>query len=144
MCLTIPAKVLQIEDDKAVISQGNTQKTISIKAIPDIKVDDWVLYMSDIAVQKVDKKDAKEILELLEHVIKTDPDTLEPKFVEIIKNSKSRPLEKNEIEYLLECEGQEMQALFSEADMMRRANINDFFCIHGIIEFSKRKACRNG
>lgn len=136
MCLTIPAKVVEINGDKAVIDQGDIQKTISIRAIPDIKVDDWVLYMSDIAVQKVDKKDAKEILELLEHVQKTDPSTLDPRFVEIIKNSKTRPLEKEEIEYLLKCEGREAEALFSEADAMRRANINDFFCIHGIIEFS--------
>lgn len=136
MCLTIPAKVIEIRGESAVIDQGDVQKTISIKAIPDVKIDDWVLYMSDIAVQKVAKEDAKEILELLEYVQKTDPDTLEPKFVEIIKNSKSRSLEKEEIEYLLKCKGREQEALFSEADMMRRANINDFFCIHGIIEFS--------
>ena len=136
MCLTIPAKVIKINGDKAVIAQGDDTKAISIKAIPDVKVDDWVLYMSDIAVQKVAKEDAKEILELLEYVKKTDPNTLDPTFVEIIKNSKQRPLKQNEIEYLLKCKGREMQALFSEADMMRRANINDFFCIHGIIEFS--------
>ncbi len=136
MCLTIPAKVLEVKDDKAVIDQGDTRKTISIKAIPDVKVGDWVLYMSDIAVQKVAKEDAKEILELLKHVIITNPDTLEPRFVEIIRNSKERQLQQEEIEYLLECKEREMQALFSEADMMRRANINDFFCIHGIIEFS--------
>ncbi len=136
MCLTIPAKVVEIHGDKAVIKQGDVKKNISIKAIPDVKVDDWVLYMSDIAVQKVNKDDAKEILELLEHVQITDPDTLDPQFVEIIKNSKERALEKEEIEYLLKCKGREMEALFSEADMVRRANINDFFCIHGIIEFS--------
>ncbi|MBD3156524.1 [FeFe] hydrogenase H-cluster radical SAM maturase HydE [Candidatus Peregrinibacteria bacterium] len=136
MCLTIPAKVVKIHGNKAVIKQGDVQKTISIKAVSEVTVGDWVLYMSDIAVQKVDKKDAKEILELLEHVQKTDPDTLDPQFVKIIKNSKERPLEKEEIEYLLKCEGREAEALFSEADMMRRANINDFFCIHGIIEFS--------
>jgi len=136
MCLTIPAKVIEINDNKAVIAQGNTKKTISIRAVPDVKIGDWVLYMSDIAVQRVAKEDAKEILELLEHVKITDPNTLDPKFVKIIKNSKQRPLKQDEIEYLLECKGREMQALFSEADMMRRANINDFFCIHGIIEFS--------
>jgi biotin synthase len=136
MCLTIPAKVVEVNGEKAVIEQSSGKKTISIKAIPDVKVGDWVLYMSDIAVQRVAKEDAKEILELLEHVQKTDPDTLNPRFVEIIKNSKGKPLEKDEIEYLLKCEDKEKEALFSEADMMRRANINDFFCIHGIIEFS--------
>lgn len=136
MCLTIPSKVVEIKEKKAIIESYDERKEIDIRSIPEVKVNDWILYMSDIAVQRIKPEDAKEILSLLEHVHKTDPSKLDPKFIDIIKASKHRKLEKNEIEYLFQVEGQEKEALFSEADMMRKTNIKDFFCIHGIIEFS--------
>lgn len=136
MCLTIPAKVVEISGNKAKIDKDGQMFEIDIRSIPELNVGDWVLYMSDIAVQKVSPDDAKEILELLEHVNKTDPAKLNSRFIEVIKASKQRKLDKNEIEYLLNVENLEKEALFSEAEMMRKALIKDFFCIHGIIEFS--------
>lgn len=136
MCLTIPAKVIQIQDQKAIIDKDGVEFQIDIRSIPDLVVGDWVLYMSDIAVQKVSPEDAKEILELLEHVDKTDPTKLSKEFVEVVKASKQRKLDKSELEFLLNLEGYDKEALFSEAEMMRKTLIKDFFCIHGIIEFS--------
>jgi biotin synthase len=141
MCLTIPAKVVAINGNKATIDNGETQKEIDIRTLENLKVNDWVLYLSDIAVQKVAPQDAEEILSILEHVKITDPSKLDPKFIEIIKNSKKRNLSKNEIVYLLNTENYEKEALFSEAEMIRRTYIKDFFCIHGIIEFSNY--CQN-
>lgn len=141
MCLTIPAKVVKVKGTKAVIQKDDELQEIDIRSIESLKVDDWILYMSDIAVQKVAPEDAKEILGLLEHVQKTDPEKLDPKFIEIIKNSKQRRLLKEEIEYLLKTEGLEKEALYSESEMIRRRYIKDFFCIHGIIEFSNY--CKN-
>jgi biotin synthase len=141
LCLTIPAKVIQINGNKAVILRDGAKKTIDTRTVDGLKVGDWVLYISDIAVQKVSAKDAKEILELLEYTQKTDPEGLNPEFVEIIKNSKIRKLKPDEIEFLLKTNGREKEALFSEADMIRRTYIKDFFCIHGIIEFSNY--CKN-
>jgi biotin synthase len=142
MCLTIPAKVVEINDSKAVIDSGGNLKSIDIRSLDDLSVNDWVLYMSDIAVKRVSKKDAEEILSILDHVNKTDPDELDNKFVNIIKASKSRPLKKDEIIYLLKTGGKEKDALFSEAEMLRRTYIKDFFCIHGLLEFSNY--CVNG
>ncbi|MFC1600193.1 [FeFe] hydrogenase H-cluster radical SAM maturase HydE [Patescibacteria group bacterium] len=136
MCLTIPAKVVEISENRAKIDKDGQEFEIDIRSIPDLIVGDWVLYMSDIAVQKVSPDDAKEILELLEHVERTDPSKLNTRFIEVVKASKQRKLDKTELEYLLNVEGLEKEALFSEAEMMRKALIKDFFCIHGIIEFS--------
>ena len=136
MCLTIPAKVVELNGIKAVILRDGIKKEIDVRTIPGLKAGDWVLYISDIAVQKVSAKDAKEILELLEYTEKTDPEGLNSEFIEIIKNSKSRKLNPDEIEFLLKTNGREKEALFSEAEMIRRTHIKDFFCIHGIIEFS--------
>jgi len=141
MCLTIPAKVIEVKGDKAKISKDGSNFEIDIRSIDHLYAGDWILYMSDIAVQKVSAEDAREILELLEHVQKTDPNKLDPRFLDIIKASKQRKLTKNEIKYLLRLEGAELEALFSEAEMMRKTHIKDFFCIHGIIEFSNY--CKN-
>ncbi|MBN1494805.1 [FeFe] hydrogenase H-cluster radical SAM maturase HydE [Candidatus Peregrinibacteria bacterium] len=141
MCLTIPAKVIKTNADKAVIFRDGVKKIIDARTVEGLKVGDWVLYISDIAIQKVSAKDAKEILDLLEYTNKTDPEGLNPVFIEIIKNSKTRKLNKEEIEFLLKTNGREKEALFSEADMIRRTYIKDFFCIHGIIEFSNY--CKN-
>jgi len=136
MCLTIPAKVVEVNGNKAVILRDSAKKTIDIRTVPDLKAGDWVLYISDIAVQKVSAKDAKEILDLLEYTEKTDPEGLNPRLLEIIKNSKIQKLKKDELEFLLKTNGRERDALYSEAEMIRRTHIKDFFCIHGIIEFS--------
>lgn len=136
MCLTIPAKVVEIRKKKAIIDKDGQKFEIDIRSIPDLIVGDWVLYMSDIAVQKVDPDDAKEILDLLEYVDKTDPSKLSSEFIEIVKASKQRKLNKSELEFLLNLDGLDKKALFSEAEMMRKTLIKDFFCIHGIIEFS--------
>jgi len=136
MCLTIPAKVIEKSGKKCVILRDGVKKEIDARSIEGLKVGDWVLYISDIAVQKVSKKDAREILDLLEYTEKTDPEGLNEQFIDIIKNSKTRKLNKEEIEFLLKTNGREKEALFSEAEMIRRTHIKDFFCIHGIIEFS--------
>lgn len=136
MCLTIPAKVVKIKGTKALIEENGSIKELDIRSIDNLKVNDWILYMSDIAVKHVDPKDAKEILSILENIKKTDEDKLVKRFIEVVKASKQRNLKKEEIEYLLKIQGLEKKALFSEADMLRRTYIKDFFCIHGIIEFS--------
>jgi len=136
MCLTIPAKVIEINENKAKIDKDGQIFEIDIRGVPSLVVGDWVLYMSDIAVQKVSPDDAKDILELLEHVDRTDPSKLSNEFIEVVKASKQRKLTKPELEFLLNLEGLDKEALFSEAEMMRKTLIKDFFCIHGIIEFS--------
>src|SRR3989344_4002389 len=142
MCLTIPAKVTKIENGCAWVGDAAASKKISAGFFSDLKVGDWVLYAMDTAVRKISKKDAKEIIDLLEtHHPSADPGRLSARYKEIIKNSKSRDLKKSEIVYLLETEGVEKDALFSEADVLRKTYLKDFICIHGIIEFSNY--CKN-
>lgn len=72
---------------------------------------------------------------------KIDISKLNGKFKDIIQISKSRDLIKDEIIYLLQTKGLEQEALFSEANLVRKIYIKDFICIHGIIEFSN--FCKN-
>ncbi|MBM4054223.1 MAG: [FeFe] hydrogenase H-cluster radical SAM maturase HydE [Planctomycetes bacterium] len=143
MCLTIPAKVVSVENSCAglpvkriTIRDSKGEKTIN--ALPaDIRAGDWVLYASDMAVEKISEDDAREILELLEPKRYIDISRLDSAFLEILKACHTRELRREEIIRLL-CIGDdaETNALLSEANTIRQARLRDFFCIHGIIEFS--------
>lgn len=104
---------------------------------PDLKVGDWLLYASNIAVHKVSEEDAMEILALLEPKSHIDLSLLDKEFLDILKACHTRGLERDEIIRLLKTQDQtELEALFSEANTIRQAHLKDFFCIHGIVEFS--------
>lgn len=142
MCLTIPAKIKEIDGANAVALIGELAKKINISLIPDLKINDWVLYINNIAIKKIPPDEAREILDLLQLSDDlADIDKLDKHFKSIIEVSKTRDLNKEEIIYLLNMEGKEKDALFSEANVVRKTYVKDFICIHGIIEFSNY--CRN-
>lgn len=142
MCLTIPAKVTKLEGNFAIIQDSNSTRKVLASFIPDLKIGDWLLYASDTAVRKISEVDAKEIISLLEsfHPL-SSREKLSQTFKDIIAASKERDLFKEEIIYLLRVEGDEKEALFAEADVLRKTYLKDFICIHGIIEFSNY--CKN-
>ncbi len=70
MCLAIPAKVIKINGEKAIIDADCVQKEISIMLLPDIKAGDYVLLHSGFAIHKVEAEDAQETLKLIKEIIK--------------------------------------------------------------------------
>ncbi|HPN96473.1 MAG TPA: HypC/HybG/HupF family hydrogenase formation chaperone [Candidatus Moranbacteria bacterium] len=68
MCLTIPKKVIAIKGDGVIVETagGNRQKLKSI--VLSLEVGDWVLSQQQIILEKIDKKEAKEALKILEEV----------------------------------------------------------------------------
>lgn len=141
MCLTIPAQVIQYQNNKALVWQYDRVLEVDTSILPDIKEGDWILYISDVAIKKIDKDDAAEINELLVSKPPIRTELLNPGFAQIVKNSQTRQLSKEEIVFLLNTEGLEKEALFREAEIARKTHIRDFICVHGIIEFSNY--CRN-
>lgn len=61
MCLAIPGKVLSIKGNRAKVDFGNSQKDVYLASVKP-KVGDYVLISSGIAIQKIKKKDALNIL----------------------------------------------------------------------------------
>ena len=141
MCLTIPAQVIKLEDNRAIVQSSNGIKEVKGPLIPNLKVGDWILYISNLALEKISKNDAREIIELLENSQNVDIAKLSSQFKDIIEASRFRNLTKDEIIYLLNTQGLEKKALFSEANIIRKTYLKDFICIHGIIEFSNY--CKN-
>lgn len=71
MCLTIPKKVISVSGNAAVVENpdGIGQE---VKTIIDLKVGDFVLTQQNIVLEKIDKKEAEEILNLLKKTIKEE------------------------------------------------------------------------
>ena len=102
MCLTIPARVLAIENPipdfpvaSITVEDSRGIKEIKSLWLPDLKVGDWVLYAYDTAIRKVSEEDAREILELLEPKRHIDVSSLDREFLDILKSHSTRKLSKD-------------------------------------------------
>ena len=72
MCLSVPAKILSIEGEKARVSLGGAEYNAALNLLDDVKVGDYVLLHSGFAIQKIDEEEATETLRLLNEVIEKE------------------------------------------------------------------------
>ncbi|MBP8958898.1 MAG: HypC/HybG/HupF family hydrogenase formation chaperone [Bacteroidales bacterium] len=68
MCLSLPAKVIEIKGDMADVSVGGTVFKAGLQLVDDVKPGDYVLLHAGFAIQKIDEKEAQETLQLLEEI----------------------------------------------------------------------------
>lgn len=72
MCLAIPGKILQIEDQPESVfhigrvSFSGVTKKINLSLVPEAKIGDHVLVHVGVAVSVIDEEEAKKTLEFLE------------------------------------------------------------------------------
>ena len=65
MCLSVPAKVVEIQNNMAKVEVGGAIREVSMDMCPDVMVGEYVLIHTGFAIQKLDEKEALETLELL-------------------------------------------------------------------------------
>ena len=68
MCLAIPARVIAIEDDMAVVELGGVTRRASLMLVPETKVGDYVLLHAGFAIQRLDEEEAQETLRLFAEI----------------------------------------------------------------------------
>jgi hydrogenase expression/formation protein HypC len=68
MCLSVPAKIVQVESNRAKAEVGGLLREISIDLCPEVAVGEYVLIHAGFAIQKLDEKEAKETLDLLKQL----------------------------------------------------------------------------
>lgn len=66
MCLSIPAKVENIDGDMAIVSVGGATYRASLQMLDDVKEGDYILMHTGFAIQKIDEKEAAESLKLFD------------------------------------------------------------------------------
>ncbi len=67
MCLATPSKVIKIEKDWATVKSGNHTHRVNLSLLKDIKLGDYLLIHDELAINKIPKKEAKQILEMIEN-----------------------------------------------------------------------------
>ena len=66
MCLSIPAKVISIDGKTAVVSVGGAEYEANLEMVEDVKVGDYILLHTGLAIEKLSEEDALESLKVFE------------------------------------------------------------------------------
>ena len=62
MCLAIPARVINLDGDQALVDVGGIQKSISIALVDDVAVGEYLLVHVGYALNKIDPVEAEKTL----------------------------------------------------------------------------------
>lgn len=65
MCIAIPARIVSVDNQMAVIEVDGVRRDASLHLVPEASVDDFVIVHAGFAIQIVDEEMARETLALL-------------------------------------------------------------------------------
>jgi len=65
MCLATPTKVIKIKNQWADVESRNHRHQVSLSLLKNIKIGDYLLIHDDLAIKKIPKKEAEEILKMI-------------------------------------------------------------------------------
>ena len=69
MCLSIPARVLAIEEEEmARVSVRGVETLVSLQLVENVKPDDYVLVHTGYALQRLSEEEAMESLKILKEL----------------------------------------------------------------------------
>ncbi|VVB98133.1 3-methylornithine synthase [uncultured archaeon] len=144
MCYAIPGRVVGINGHQATIDYFGEKKTALVDH--SVKVGDYVYAQGGVIVDTVPEEEAKKVLAFWEkkffELKKKDDSLSEVKpagaaLAPILsKVEKGRPLSKDEMKLILSAKGADAEAVRSFANNLRREELKNSCCVHGILEFS--------
>lgn len=65
MCLSVPAKIIEIQGETARVSLGGAEVNASLQLLDDARVGEYVLLHTGFAIQKLNAEEAAETFRLL-------------------------------------------------------------------------------
>ena len=74
MCLAVPAEVVELDGNAAVVDIGGNQREANVALLEDVKIGDYVLVHAGFAISKYEREDALETLRLWDEVLKVAGD----------------------------------------------------------------------
>lgn len=69
MCLAIPLEVIEINDNIAKVSIGDTTRDAYLDLMDHVEVGDFVLVHAGFAIEKLDKEEAEKSLSLFKEIM---------------------------------------------------------------------------
>ncbi len=71
MCLSIPAKVLSVDGNIAVISVNGLESRTNLQLLGEVEEGDYVLVHTGFAIQKLSEQEAEETFKLFDELKKS-------------------------------------------------------------------------
>jgi hydrogenase expression/formation protein HypC len=68
MCLAIPAEVIKVEGNKAIVDYGGLEQEISLDLVENVGPGDYVLIHVGFAIEKLSKEAALETLAIFKEL----------------------------------------------------------------------------
>jgi len=68
MCLAVPAKVIEIVNDDAVVEIEGIRRRAKIALIPDLRVGDYVIIHAGFAIHKWSEEDVQEYNQIMDEM----------------------------------------------------------------------------
>jgi hydrogenase expression/formation protein HypC len=68
MCLAVPARIIELEEDKAVVDAMGNRWNIRTTLVPDVIIGDIVLIHAGFAIATLDEEEAKKTWELFKEI----------------------------------------------------------------------------
>lgn len=65
MCIAIPMKVVEIEENSAIVEHSGVKRQVGLQLLDDVNLDDWVIIHAGFAISKLNEEEAQETLSLL-------------------------------------------------------------------------------
>ncbi|HDP96735.1 MAG TPA: HypC/HybG/HupF family hydrogenase formation chaperone [Euryarchaeota archaeon] len=69
MCLAIPAKVLEVEGDRAKVDYGGVVREVNVSLIEKPQLGQYVIVHAGYAIQVMDAAEAEETLDLFRQIL---------------------------------------------------------------------------
>lgn len=66
MCVTLPARVLSVQADTALVEMDSRQQRASLVLLPNVRPGDWVIVAAGTVVERLAPEEAEEIRRLLD------------------------------------------------------------------------------
>jgi len=70
MCLAIPARIIELDEDKAVVDAMGNRFKAKTTLLPEARMGDLVLMHAGFAISLIDEQEAKKTWELIEEISK--------------------------------------------------------------------------
>ena len=68
MCLGIPMKIESIKAEFAQVQTGSLRRQVNIQMLSKVRIGDYVIVHAGFAIQKIDPKEAKETLRIINEI----------------------------------------------------------------------------
>ena len=68
MCLAVPAKIVELDEEMAVVEINGVRRKSNVAFISDARVGDYVLLHAGFAIQKWSEDDVREYNEIIQEI----------------------------------------------------------------------------